>query len=92
MMPVTGSPLLRLLRSKRLPKDRLRWLALYDEHVVQWLCGLRQRRQKPSHPRLFEDVAKTICTINAHWRNTKRMVENLCRVRRVVPRGRRSVC
>ncbi len=31
-------------------------------------------------PTVFEDVVKTICTINAHWRNTKRMVENLCRM------------
>ncbi len=29
---------------------------------------------------VFEDVVKTMCTINAHWRNTKRMVENLCRM------------
>jgi len=27
---------------------------------------------------VFEDVVKTICTTNTHWRNTKTMVANLC--------------
>lgn len=27
---------------------------------------------------VFEDVVKTLCTTNCHWRNTKRMVEKLC--------------
>jgi 3-methyladenine DNA glycosylase/8-oxoguanine DNA glycosylase len=31
-------------------------------------------------PTVFEDVVKTICTSNAHWRNTKTMVTNLCRI------------
>jgi 3-methyladenine DNA glycosylase/8-oxoguanine DNA glycosylase len=25
-------------------------------------------------------VVKTLCTLNAHWRNTKTMVANLCRM------------
>ena len=29
-------------------------------------------------PSVFEDVVKTMCTMNCHWRNTKRMVDNLC--------------
>ena len=28
---------------------------------------------------VFEDVVKTLCTVNCHWRNTKRMVAALCR-------------
>ena len=27
---------------------------------------------------LFEDVVKTICTVNCHWRNTKKMTKSLC--------------
>ena len=27
---------------------------------------------------LFEDVVKTLCTVNCHWRNTKRMTAALC--------------
>ena len=29
---------------------------------------------------VFEDVVKTFCTTNCHWRNTKKMVVNLCRM------------
>lgn len=29
---------------------------------------------------LFEDVVKTLCTTNCHWRNTKRMVLTLCQM------------
>lgn len=29
---------------------------------------------------VFEDVVKTLCTTNCHWRNTKRMVARICEV------------
>lgn len=29
-------------------------------------------------PTLFEDLIKTLCTTNCHWRNTQNMVEKLC--------------
>lgn len=27
---------------------------------------------------VFEDIVKTICTVNCHWRNTKLMVSMRC--------------
>lgn len=31
-------------------------------------------------PTVFEDIVKTMCTLNCHWRNTEQMVERLCMV------------
>jgi len=28
---------------------------------------------------LFEDVIKTLCTVNCTWQNTKKMIDNICR-------------
>ena len=40
MTKITGSPVLTLLRRKRLLKSRLRWLGLHDEQTAQWLLDL----------------------------------------------------
>jgi len=40
MMTVVGTPLLALLRRKRLLKDRLRWLGIHDAQIVHWLRDL----------------------------------------------------
>ncbi len=72
-------------------RGAVRWMFRADEDFQEFwrLCRghavLRQCKSLRTGPLLrcstvFEDVVKTICTINAHWRNTKRMVENLCRM------------
>ena len=40
MRVIIGSPLLRLLRCKRLLKARPQWLGLHDERTAQWLMEL----------------------------------------------------
>ena len=47
MMTVVGTPLLALLRRRRLLKDRLRWLGLHDEQIVHWLRGLKSCPASP---------------------------------------------
>jgi N-glycosylase/DNA lyase len=72
-------------------RAKVRWMFRADEDFSEFwgLCRghpvLRQCKSIRTGALLrcstvFEDVVKTICTINAHWRNTKRMVENLCRM------------
>ena len=72
-------------------RAKVRWMFRADEDFTEFwgLCRghaiLRQCKSMRTGallrcPTVFEDVVKTICTINAHWRNTKRMVENLCRM------------
>ena len=72
-------------------RAKVRWMFRADEDFTEFwgLCRgravLRDCRSNRTgallrSPTVFEDVVKTICTINAHWRNTKRMVENLCRM------------
>ena len=73
------------------PQPRFSWMFRADEdftefwglcrgHAVLRHCKLNRTGALLRCPTVFEDVVKTICTINAHWRNTKRMVENLCRM------------
>jgi 3-methyladenine DNA glycosylase/8-oxoguanine DNA glycosylase len=76
---------------RRFIRDRVRWMFRADEDFTEFwkLCGgqgvLRHCKTNQTGsllrcPTVFEDVVKTICTINAHWRNTKTMVANLCRM------------
>jgi 3-methyladenine DNA glycosylase/8-oxoguanine DNA glycosylase len=72
-------------------RSRVRWMFRADEdftafwglcrgHAVLRQCKSLRTGALLRCPTVFEDVVKTLCTINAHWRNTKRMVENLCRM------------
>ena len=72
-------------------RDRVRWMFRADEDFTEFwtLCRghgvLRHCKANRTGSLLrcatvFEDVVKTFCTINAHWRNTKTMVANLCRM------------
>ena len=72
-------------------RSRVRWMFRADEDFTEFwaLCRghgvLRHCKSNRTGallrcPTVFEDVVKTICTINAHWRNTKRMVDNLCQM------------
>jgi 3-methyladenine DNA glycosylase/8-oxoguanine DNA glycosylase len=72
-------------------RSRVRWMFRADEDFTEFwaLCRgqgvLRHCKANRTGallrcPTVFEDAVKTICTINAHWRNTKRMVENLCQM------------
>jgi 3-methyladenine DNA glycosylase/8-oxoguanine DNA glycosylase len=72
-------------------RSRVRWMFRADEDFTEFwaLCRghgvLRHCKSNRTGALLrcstvFEDVVKTICTINAHWRNTKRMVDNLCQM------------
>ena len=72
-------------------RGRVRWMFRADEdftefwalcrgHAILRLCKVNRTGALLRCPTVFEDTVKTICTINAHWRNTKRMVENLCRM------------
>ena len=72
-------------------RERVRWMFRADEDFQEFwkLCrghGIlrhcRSNRMGALHrsATIFEDVVKTICTVNCQWRNTKRMVGNLCRM------------
>ena len=72
-------------------RDKVRWMFRADEdfaefwslcrgHAVLGHCKANRTGSLLRCPTVFEDVVKTICTINAHWRNTKTMVANLCRM------------
>ena len=72
-------------------RDRVRWMFRADEdftefwklcrgHAVLRHCKANRTGSLLRCSTVFEDVVKTICTINAHWRNTKTMVANLCRM------------
>ena len=72
-------------------RAKVRWMFRADEdfrefwelcrgHAVLRSCRLNRTGALLRSPTVFEDVVKTICTVNCHWRNTKRMVANLCRL------------
>jgi hypothetical protein len=72
-------------------REKVRWMFRADEdftefwkqcrgHGVLRHCKANRTGSLLRCPTVFEDVVKTICTINAHWRNTKTMVTNLCRM------------
>jgi len=51
---------------------------LCAEHPVLSNCVRLRAGALLRSESLFEDVVKTLCTTNCHWRNTKRMVYALC--------------
>ena len=51
---------------------------LCDERQMFRPCVERGMGALLRSPSVFEDVVKTMCTVNCHWRNTKRMVDKLC--------------
>ncbi len=70
-------------------RDKVRWMFRADEDFAEfWTlcrshpalrhCASTKRGALLRSPSVFEDVVKTLCTINCHWRNTERMVANLC--------------
>lgn len=72
-------------------RDQVRWMFRADEdfsefwtlcrsHPALRHCALNRTGALLRSATVFEDVVKTICTVNCHWRNTKRMVANLCRL------------
>ena len=72
-------------------RSRVRWMFRADEDFGEFweLCRghavLRHCRSERTGALLrcatvFEDVVKTICTVNCSWSNTKLMVSNLCRM------------
>ena len=72
-------------------RSRVRWMFRADEDYREFwdLCRghavLRHCRSERTGALLrcatvFEDTAKTICTVNCSWSNTKLMVSNLCRM------------
>lgn len=80
-----GQPDRRWLRSQ------VRWMFRADEdfgefwqrcrgHAVLRHCRSERTGALLRSPTVFEDTVKTICTVNCHWRNTKVMVANLCRM------------
>ena len=73
----------------RFIRSRVRWMFRADERFDGfWQICARDRKMKTCaelrfgallrSPTLFEDLTKTICTVNCHWRNTKQMVRMLC--------------
>lgn len=72
-------------------RSRVRWMFRADEDFAEFwdLCRgdgiLRHCRSERTGALLrcatvFEDVVKTICTVNCSWTNTKLMASNLCRL------------
>lgn len=72
-------------------RERVRWMfrgeedfrpfwRLCEGHPVLRRCGEARGGALWRSPTVFEDVVKTLCTVNCHWRNTKRMVASLCRL------------
>ena len=70
-------------------RNRVRWMFRADERFDDfWLaCAAKKRMVKCSQlklgamlrsPDLFEDIIKTLCTVNCTWRNTIAMVQMLC--------------
>jgi N-glycosylase/DNA lyase len=69
--------------------DRLAWMFRRDESFEEfWAVCRRHGAMEPiaelragallRSGSLFEDVVKTLCTVNCTWANTRRMVEGLC--------------
>ena len=72
-------------------RERVRWMfrgeedfrpfwRLCQEHPVLRRCVEARAGALWRSPTVFEDVVKTLCTVNCHWRNTKRMLASLCRL------------
>jgi N-glycosylase/DNA lyase len=64
----------------RADEDFSEFWALCRSHPALRHCALNRTGALLRSATVFEDVVKTICTVNCHWRNTKRMVTNLCRL------------
>lgn len=71
-------------------RSRVRWMFRADEsfqefwdlcrdHAVLKHCPLQRTGALLRCATVFEDLVKTICTVNCSWANTKLMVSNLCR-------------
>jgi 3-methyladenine DNA glycosylase/8-oxoguanine DNA glycosylase len=76
-------------QSRRFLVSRVRWIFRADEKFdVFWdLCARHEILKECARARagalvrsgsVFEDVVKTMCTVNCHWRQTKKMSANLC--------------
>jgi len=72
-------------------RSTIRWMFRADEdfqefwdlcrgHAVLRSCRSCRTGALLRSATVFEDVVKTICTVNCQWRNTERMVANLCRM------------
>jgi N-glycosylase/DNA lyase len=48
-------------------------------HAVLWHCRSKRTGALLRCGTVFEDMVKTICTMNCSWSNTKLMVSSLCR-------------
>ena len=70
-------------------EDRLAWMFRRDESFEKFwaVCRSHGTMKRIAELRagallrsgsLFEDVVKTLCTVNCTWGNTRRMVEGLC--------------
>lgn len=70
-------------------QGRVRWMFRADESFEPFwricstdpvLCKCKELKAGAliRSATIFEDVVKTLCTTNCHWRNTKRMVFKLC--------------
>jgi len=74
---------------RKFVRNRVRWMFRADEDLTEFwqlcrtdpilrLCAQSRAGVLFRSATIFEDVAKTLCTTNCHWRNTKRMVAALC--------------
>ena len=72
-------------------RSRVRWMFRADEdfgefwnlcrgHAVLKHCRSERTGALLRCATVFEDVVKTMCTVNCSWANTKLMVTNLCRM------------
>lgn len=70
-------------------RNRVKWMFRSGEDLTEFwrlcrtdpilrLCAQSRAGVLLRSATIFEDVAKTLCTTNCHWRNTKRMVAMLC--------------
>lgn len=74
---------------ERLLRQKVSWMFRADERFEEFWglcehdkklreCSRRRMGALIRSPDIFEDVVKTMCTVNCHWRNTQKMVEKLC--------------
>jgi hypothetical protein len=61
-------------------EDFSEFWTLCCSHPALRHCALHRTGALLRSATVFEDVVKTIFTVNWHWRNPKRMVTNLCRL------------
>ncbi len=70
-------------------RNRVKWMFRAGEDLTEFwqlcrtdpilrLCAQSRAGVLLRSATIFEDVVKTLCTTNCHWRNTKRMVAMLC--------------